>query len=306
VICFDNTLAHVSSLLKVGTMQVVLAMIEAGWINPNFILDDPVEAVVRFSHDPTLQAKAPLASGRPIGAVELQRRFLEEAVSFAASGGLDDVVPRAQEILALWEDTLVKLEARDLAALAPRLDWVLKLHMLERAMRREPALGWESSQIKRLDHLYSSLAPDDGLYWAYERGGFAQRVVTEEQIRNFLVNPPADTRAFTRATLLRSAPPGSVESVDWDSITFKFGGRGFWPVRRTFAMANPLGFTKAEMAPLFAQAGGVEKLLDAVEASGGQSGEDGPGGPPGLVACRPQLPRPDSSDAERSRDHEIA
>ena len=305
VICFDNTLAHGSSLLKVGTMQVMLAMIEAGRMDPSLILDDPVEAVVRFSHDPSLQAKAPLASCRSIGAVELQRRFLEAAVNFAASGGLDDVVPRAPEILAFWEDTLVKLEARDLAALAPRLDWVLKLQMLERAMRQGPELEWESSQVKLLDHLYSSLALDDGLYWAYERTGFTERLVTEEEIQKFLVEAPADTRAWTRAKLLQSAPPESVESVDWDSITFNFRGRGYWPVRRTVTMGNPLAFTKAEMAPLFGRAESVDQWLDAVEASGERSGEGAPGDPPGLAACRPPLPWTDSSPVERSRCHEI-
>ena len=179
------------------------------------------------------------------------------------------------------------------------------IQVLERALRQEPGLEWASSQVKLLDHLYSSLAPEDGLYWAYERGGFTERRVTEEEIQRFLIEPPADTRAWTRAMLLRSAPPESVESVDWDSITFTFKGRGYWPARRTVTMGNPLAFSKAEMAPRFDRARGVDQRLDAVEASGDPWKAEDPGDAPGLAACPLPLPRSDRSPAERSTCHEI-
>ena len=48
-------------------------------------------------------------------------------------------MPRYDEILALWEDTLLKLRDGDFVALSRRLDWVLKLQILRRAMtQREP------------------------------------------------------------------------------------------------------------------------------------------------------------------------
>ena len=265
-IFFDNTLAHVPCLLKVGLMQMILAMIEGDCANPALLLDDPVDAVVRFSHDPTLEARAALASGREATAVELQLLFLEEAQRFAAGGGFDGIVPRSAEILTLWEDTLTKLKARNLAALARRLDWVIKLVGIERAMDRRPGLDWNSSEIKFLDHLYSSL-DGDGLYWAYEKSGLVERVVSDEQIQALADNPPPDTRAWTRAMLLRLAPPESVNSVDWDSITFKLRGRSFWPAYRTVALADPRGFTKAETESAFRDMENLEDVLDALEVS---------------------------------------
>src|SRR4026208_2376933 len=68
VIFFDNTLCHVASLLKVGVMQIVLAMIEAERIKPGLALEDPLDALLRWSHDPTLHARARLTSGRQITA----------------------------------------------------------------------------------------------------------------------------------------------------------------------------------------------------------------------------------------------
>ncbi|HXF39676.1 MAG TPA: proteasome accessory factor PafA2 family protein [Blastocatellia bacterium] len=266
VIFFDNTLSHVASLLKVGVMQIVLSMIEAEDVNINLLLDDPVEAVLTWSHDPTLQARAPLTSGEEITAVELQFRFLEEAKRFCAGGGCEGSVPRAAEILALWEDTLLKLEAGDLESLAPRLDWVLKYSILQGVTEQRPDLSWESPEIKHLDHLYSSLDPSEGLYWAYENEGIIERMVDESAIEHFTVNPPEDTRAWTRAMLLRWAGPDPVDDVDWDSIRFRVGSERYRTLFQRLDMADPLGFTKAIAESCFENAETLEELLDSLGA----------------------------------------
>jgi len=135
-----------------------------------------------------------------VSAIELQSGFLEEVKRYAAQGVFDGVVPRAGEIIALWEDTVEKLAKEDWLAVAPRLDWVMKLMAIERAMEQRPELDWGSPELKVIDHLYSSL-DDDGLYWAYEASGFTEQLVTEERISHFTANPPEDTRAWTRAML---------------------------------------------------------------------------------------------------------
>ena len=277
-IFYDSNLCHVACLLKVGVMQIVLAMLEAGCVNPALILDDPLEAVGRFSHDPRLQARARMASGKKLTAVELQLLFLEEAEKFCAAGGCDRVVPHAGDILALYADTLQKLHAGDLDALAPRLDWVLKLRILQRAMAQRPRLGWDSPEIKLLDHLYSSLDPDEGLYWLYEKAGVTESIASAAQIERFVYEPPEDTRAYSRAMLLRLAEPDQINSVNWDSIGFRLAGRSGWPVYRTLEMADPLAFTKADTAALFESGEPLETILDALmhEDSAGTHGGDTP------------------------------
>ena len=273
-IFFDNTLAHGSCLLKTGLMQIVLAMLEAEHCDPALLLDDPVDAVVHISHDLTLRACVELASGMRLTAIELQERFLGDARRFAATVGFDGVVLRADEILDLWEDTLAKLKAGDLQKLAPRLDWVMKLMMLERALDQRKTLDWSSPEVKVLDHLYSSL-DDDGLYWAYEESGFAERLVAEDNIVRFTQSPPDDTRAWTRAMLLRCAGSEAVDSVDWDSVGFKLRGRNYWPTYRKVSLSHPLAFTRAEAEPIFRQAGDLEAVLDALEGPASQPGSEG-------------------------------
>ena len=266
-IFFDNTLCHVASLLKVGLMQIVLAMIEAEQIETRLLLEDPVAAVHRWSHDPTLRTSMPLVSGETITAVGLQMLFLDAAKKFVAAGGCDAIVPRAEEIVQLWEDTLLKLERRDFTALAGRLDWVLKFQILRRAMKHQSDLGWDSPEIKMLDHLYSSLDPADGLYWAYESAGAVERVVSDDRIAYFESNPPEDTRAWTRAMLLRAVDPDDVDTVDWDGIVLKSGYVGYQRTYRRVDLADPLAFTKAEQGHLFQGSRTVDEILDHLGAT---------------------------------------
>lgn len=267
VIFFDSTLCQVSRLLAVGTTQIVLAMLEAGRVEADLALDDPLAALSRWSHDPTLEARALLVSGDAVTAVQLQRRFFEEARRFLDAGGCDGVVPRAADIIALWDDTLARLEARNWAALTGRLDWVLKRSLLERACRQRPDLSWDSPEIKHLDHLYASLDPAAGLFWSFAERGLIEPVVSETEIEGFVTEPPHDTRAWGRAMLLRRARPEWIDRVDWDVIRFKLpepdGGVTGWRVD----LSDPLGATRADLEETMAACPSFDLLLRAVGAT---------------------------------------
>jgi proteasome accessory factor A len=245
-------------------MQLILTLIELGLVNSRLILDDPLNALQSYSRDPNLEARAELISGESVTAIELQSGYLEEVKRYAAQGVFDGIVPHAGEIIALWEDTVDKLARQDWMAVAPRLDWVMKLMAIERAMDQRPELDWDSPEVKVLDHLYSSL-DDDGLYWAYEASGFTEQIVTPERIAHFTENPPEDTRAWTRAMLLRRAASTNIVSVDWDRIAFKLRGKHNWPTYRTLDLADPLGFTQAEAQPIFDSSLNLEEVLDALD-----------------------------------------
>ena len=272
VIFFDNTLCHVSSLLKVGVTQIVLTMIEQDYMAPKLILEDPVEALVKWSHDPGLEARVPCVSGSSYTAVELQLEFLERTLRFVEAGRADDLVPRAREIVAIWEDTLLKLKERDFQGLTPRLDWVLKQKILERALSQYPDLTWEAPQMKYLDLLYSSLDLEEGLYWPYERRGLVERVVSDSEIDRFVREPPEDTRAWLRANVLRHTEAelsGEIHGMDWDSIRFRSRDhqRRSWTTYtyHTMRMPNPLRFTRQECEAVLATS---PSLLEALRCLG--------------------------------------
>jgi proteasome accessory factor A len=299
VIFFDSVLCHGSALLRVGPMQLLLSMFEAERVNPDLMLEDPVTAAVIWSHDPSLRARVRMASGARLTAVELQLRFLEEAQRFAATGGFDGWVPRANEILAFWEDTLVRLRDGDVPGLASRLDWALKLHVIERAMATRPGLDWSDPIVKHLDLLYASVDPTDGLYWAYDEVGAVERLVSEDEIARLVDSPPEDTRAWGRAMLLRLGG-ARVHEVDWDRVVFREHRHGAWPRLRTITLGDPLGFTRAAVAPVIAAADRLDDVLDAL-------GSDAPciDGTPSFGAWLPPASPADGAAApERRSDDE--
>ena len=66
--------------------------------------------------------------------------------------------------------------------------------------------------------MYSSLDPDEGVYWALENAGLTEVIVDDTRIEHLRNTPPEDTRAWTRAMLLRQLPRERIRAVDWDRI----------------------------------------------------------------------------------------
>jgi proteasome accessory factor A len=265
VIFHDSTLCHVATLLKVGTTQLIAAMIEAEAVDPALALDDPLVAVRDWSRDVSLDARAALVSGARVTSLELQRRFLDAAAAFVASGRADGVVPRAGELVALWDGTLTQLERRDWTALARRLDWVLKLSLIERAFRQQPQLDWASPGIKYLDHLYSSLDRAEGLYWNVSDAGGVDEVVSSSEVERFGAEPPADTRAWGRAALQRAAG-GWIEDVDWDCVRLRLRtGREASDVWRV-DLSDPLGATRADWEQVWSPGDTLREIAAALGA----------------------------------------
>jgi Pup amidohydrolase len=258
VIFYDSNLCHKACFLKVGVLQIITAMLEAGQVHSRLLLEDPLEALARWSHDPSLQVRARLLNGDTVTAVELQLLFAEAATTFVDAGGCDGVVPEANLILSLWGETLARLRCGDFPVLARHLDWVLKLTMLERA-RARLGLSWDAAELKRLDLVYSDL--DGGLYWAWEKQGALEPLVTPEHVERLTHSPPEDTRAWTRAALLARAEPDEVEGVDWDEIRFRLRGVDGWPVHRTVALPNPLAHTRRECERAVTSAVNLEELV---------------------------------------------
>jgi proteasome accessory factor A len=224
-------------------------MLEAEDIDTHLAIDDLVAAAVKFSHDPSLQESVRLAEGGRATAIEIQERILEHALRHREKHGFE-TVPRADEILSLWQDTLSKFAAGELDALVGRVDWILKLRILERALEQRGDLDWKSPELKYLDQIFGSLDPEEGLFWPHVRSGLVEAWVSEEEIDHFVNEPPNDTRAWTRAMVLRRFEKDEIERVDWDHIKLRVNKDG---QQRSFELRldDPLGFTREATASLF-------------------------------------------------------
>ena len=177
-------------------------------------------------------------------------------------------MPEARGLIALWEDSLIRLRTRDFDALGRRLDWVLKRRLLQGVLDRRPDLTWQSPALKHLDQLYSSIEESDGLFWPVEQAGQVDTVVDEAAVERSRHEPTPDTRAWTRAHLLRLAGQQRVEEVDWDRVRFRIP-TGRWPNTRsrTVHMPLPFGDTRADNERHFADGAPLVAVLEALQAS---------------------------------------
>jgi len=263
-IYYDSNLSDLATYLKVGALQLAVAMIEAGWLDANVLLEDPVTASRDISHSlGTLRVRT--LYGDSNSALDLQQRFHESAERFVEAGLAADVVPDAKRILALWGEILDLLRKNDLEKLSRRLDWAAKLRLIGRAVE-EGRIEWGSRQARVLDVAYSNLDPDDGLFFRLESCGAIERITDPSVVSACKVESEPDTRAYTRGKLLDLAPE-RVAAVDWDFLKFLvFDRRMNRMAVRTFDMSDPLFWCAQNTQQVFEKTVGIEDALDGLDA----------------------------------------
>jgi proteasome accessory factor A len=256
VIVGDSNMSEYTIWLRQGVTAVVLAMIEDGAIDRDLALRDPVRAIKEISHDRTLRREVELQSGRRLTAVQIQREFHELAARYTEKRPLADWAP---EIVHEWGCVLDALE-RDPYELADRIDWVIKLALIERFMQRK-GLDWSSPQVQMMDLQYHDLRLEKGLYYVLERQGQVRRVVTDDEIQRAITEPPEDTRAYFRGQCLKRYG-NEVFGVNWDSISFGIGDEA---IKRVL-MAEPLKGSKAHVGDLLARSRTAAELVKNLSA----------------------------------------
>ena len=256
VIAGDANLCEVATYLKVGTMAIVLAMIEDNFFDKDLSIIGPVHAVRVVSHDPTLAATIDRTEGGSCTAVELQWEFLRLAQKYADETGLELCGGAVGlDVLTRWESTLTALE-RDPMTLNGQLDWVTKLALLD-AYRDRDQLGWDDPKLALLDLQYHDVRPDRSLYERLVRAGTVERLVEESAVEAAMTEPTDSTRAYFRGQCL-ARWPDSVVAANWDSLILDVGTD---PLRR-IPMMEPLKGSRAHVEALFAQCTTPAQLVD--------------------------------------------
>jgi proteasome accessory factor A len=266
VIIGDANLLEVPTYLKLGTTSVVLWLIEriasgeAGDLAPaldRLALADPVRAVHAVSHDLTLTERLPLADGRRLTAIEVQREYLA-AVRTALGRGAAGVDEQTADVLARWGSLLERLAA-DPASCAREVEWLAKLRLLE-GLRRRDHLEWDHPRLAAVDLQWSDVRPERGLYHRLVAANAVERLVADADVTAAVTSPPEDTRAYFRGrTIARFG--AHVSAASWDSVVFDVPGA---PTLQRVPMRDPLRGTKAHVADLLDSSPDVGSLLAAL------------------------------------------
>ena len=214
VIVGDSNMSETTTMLKVGSTELMLQLLESGVVMRDVTLENPVRAIRDISHDRTGRRLIRLANGREVSALDMQREFLDRVRDFAERRGLTHS-PVHRRVLDLWENVLVALEQDDLSRIDTTIDWAIKLKLLDRYMAKHD-LGLSSARIAQLDLAYHDISRQRGLFMLLERRGLADRVVRDLDVFEAKSVPPQTTRAKLRGDFVRRAQERHRDfTVDW-------------------------------------------------------------------------------------------
>jgi proteasome accessory factor A len=212
VIVGDSNMSETTTLLKIGTTDLLLRMIEAGVALPDMTLDNPIRAIREVSHDMTGRSRLRLANGRDMNALEIQYEYLNRAKDFTDKNGLD---ANSKRVLEMWERALGAIDAGNLDLIAREIDWVTKYQLIERYRARHD-LPLSSPRVAQLDLAYHDVRRGRGLYYLLQQAGAVERVTTDLDVFEAKSVPPQTTRAKLRGEFIRRAQEKRRDfTVDW-------------------------------------------------------------------------------------------
>ncbi len=257
----DATLLEVATYLRVGTTAAVLWLVENGARHgllgelEALRLADPVAAVQQVSRDLTLSERLELHDGRHMTALEVQRAYFD--VASRAIAATDDAPDDAtQDVVARWGSVLDRL-AVDPAGCAREVEWVAKLRLLE-GLRSRDGLAWDHPRLAAMDIQWSDVRPERSIYHRLAAAGAVERLVTDEEVARAVVDPPEDTRAYFRGTVVRRFPD-EVRAASWDSVVLDVPD---FPALRRVPLRDPSRGTRAHVGELLAQCPDARTLVE--------------------------------------------
>ncbi len=244
VIVGDSNMSETTTLLKVGSADLVLQMIEGGTVMRDLALENPIRAIREISHDMTGRKTVKLANGRELSALQIQTEYLERALEFVDRRGTTS--PAHKSVLDLWQRTLQAVQTGDLSLVEREIDWVIKYRLIER-YRAKHGLELSSPRVAQIDLAYHDIHRRRGLYYLLERSGRTERAVSDLEVFEAKSVPPQTTRAKLRGDFVRRAQERRRDfTVDW--VHLKLNDQA----QRTVLCKDPFASTDERVERLIA------------------------------------------------------
>ena len=216
VIVGDSNMSEPTFALKVGSMLLVIEMLEAGFDLPDMELADPIAHIRDIAADPTGAIELTLAAGGTVTALEVQQRTLDAAKRWLEQRP-DEGTPNEEmgRVVDLWSRVLDAIATQDFSGVDTEIDWVIKRKLLTQFKDRL-GCGWDHPKLAQIDLTYHDINPERGLFYLLERKGLAARWIEDAAIEEAVAKPPATTRAAIRGEFLTAVRErGLAHNVDW-------------------------------------------------------------------------------------------
>ncbi|KJY36272.1 MULTISPECIES: Pup--protein ligase [unclassified Streptomyces] len=213
VIVGDSNMSETTTLLKVGSTDLVLRLIEAGVVMRDLTLENPIRAIREVSHDLTGTHQVRLANGREASALDIQEEYYTKALEFADRKGIN--TGTIARVLDLWGRTLEAVRSEQLDGVANEIDWIMKYKLIER-YREKHQMSMSNPRIAQIDLAYHDIHRRRGLFYLLQAKNQAQRVTTDLKTFEAKSIPPQTTRARLRGDFIRRAQEQRRDfTVDW-------------------------------------------------------------------------------------------
>ncbi|MDR0431806.1 MAG: Pup--protein ligase [Bifidobacteriaceae bacterium] len=256
VIVGDSSMCQATQLVKIGSTDLVLRLIEAGAKLPDIDLASPTHAIRNVSHALPGSALIALSDGREMTGLDILESYLEAVEASISAAGLstDAVGPSDAAVLDLWRRGVDALRRSDTSSVDRELDWAIKRRLIERYQDRSGA-SLLDPRVARLELAYHDIGPA-GLLPRLEAAGQAVRLVDEAQVRDGIVHAPGSTRAALRGRFVTAALAAKADySVDWTHLKLTS------PQVETVTLLDPFAAVDERVDRL------IEALDDPKEAS---------------------------------------
>ncbi|MDC3376769.1 Pup--protein ligase [Candidatus Nanopelagicales bacterium] len=214
VIVGDSNMSETTAMLKVGSADLVLRMLESGAVMRDLTFENPIRAIREISHDTTGTRTVTLSNGREVTALQMQMEYLDKVAQYVDRRGLrsDAMIDK---VLDLWERSLKAVESQDFTAVETEIDWVIKKRLLDRYMDKH-GLDLSDVRVAQLDLAYHDINRNRGLFYLLERRGLATRITHDPEVFEAKEVPPQTTRAKLRGDFVKRAQERRRDfTVDW-------------------------------------------------------------------------------------------
>ena len=217
----DSNLSDLAEYVKVGSVSLLIDMIEAGHVSGLPTIKRPVESLHAIAADWNLIARAPTNRGK-MSALEIQKMYLSTAKAYVETVP-SNMQGEAKLVLYRWEELYesaarFRQSASDTDMAIGRIDWLTKKHLMN-------SLGEDAQWAakKKVDLRYHELS-EDGYFFQLMKNRPDLRLIDDEQINRRRRSPPAGSPASRRGWLIREFA-GSDEAMqsEW---AYAMIGRG--------------------------------------------------------------------------------
>jgi Pup amidohydrolase len=191
----DANMCEIAGFLKIGTMGLVLDLLEDG-LEPEINYESGTSvsdlwAISKRTSDWYLLGTLDEVTG----GIDIQRKYLERAEQYRGRDGMTDMV------LDYWGEMLNRCEA-GIENLFGWTDWATKKLFMD-AYEEKHGTSINNESLFNIDLQYHDTDREKGIFYGLQQEGKIERLITDEMIDRATKIPPGDTRAHFRGNFIR-------------------------------------------------------------------------------------------------------